>query len=217
MKKIGIFVGVALLLLAITLTWWIEREIMAGAEPQRSLLGWEPPEMICDPESVELRRRLMRWYNLNLWADSPEVGFQDAYITMVPPSTGLLGYVELEGGVYLPIYPDGYQRAEAAGFAHTMESGFPAVGMGCYSVLAWTGGAEIGDDWLLEGDVLWICILDQMQAYRVDSVVHAEPDILGREGAEMCALTLPGGSGEDVWVLCVAVNEAGLNKAMGSK
>lgn len=216
MKKIGIFAVTALLLLVACLIWGIGRGDTA-AEPTGSLHTWQPPEMVYDPESLELRRRLMRWYNLNLCADSPEDHYLDTYLTMVPTSTGLLGYVELEDGEFLPVYPDGCTEPETAGFVHTMDSGFPAVGMGRYSVLTWSGGADGADDRFREGDMLWIYILDQVQAYRVESVARAEPDFSAWEGGEVCAFSLPDGAGEDVWVFCVAVNEIALNEGPGGK
>lgn len=138
-------------------------------------------------ESLELQRRLVRWYNLNQRSDQPEEGFREGYDSILAGPGGIMGWVEFpDNGAVLPLLHDG---CAGEGFLHQKDSPFP-TGEGGTSVLRLSSSQQaLWSAWLPQdpGQIFRIHILDLVVTYRIPS---PEP---GRIPADAdCILIFPG-------------------------
>ena len=120
-----------------------------------------------DGESLELQRRLIRWYGINLASACPEPGFRRGYDNILAGPGGLLGAVHFpDAGITMPIFHDGW---EGEGFVHRADSSFPA-GEGGAAVLTLSGDHKAFFtvcQSLKQNGVFCISILDRTLTYRI--------------------------------------------------
>ena len=125
-------------------------------------------------ECLELQRRLVRWYGINLESDRPETNFRESYDNILAGPGGLMGTIHFpDARITLPIFHDGW---EGEGFVHCADSPFP-VGEGGTAVLILTENQpEFLKVWqsLNTDSVFQICILDQTLTYRITEELPGE-------------------------------------------
>ncbi|MCD8396172.1 MAG: class C sortase [Lachnospiraceae bacterium] len=99
-----------------------------------------------------------------------------------PAGDGIMGYLSIPKiDVYLPIYHGTDAEELQKGVGHLYGTSLPAGGEGTHTVLAGHRGlpsaALLTDlDYLEEGDLLYLYILDDVLAYEVTGVEVVEPD-----------------------------------------
>ena len=145
-------------------------------------------------ESLELQRRLVRWYNLNLRSDQPEPGFREGYDSILAGPGGLMGWVEFpDTGAVLPLFHDG---CAGEGFLHQKDSPFP-TGEGGTSVLRLSSSQQaLWSAWLTRepGQLFRVHILDLVVTYRIRS---PEPGMITTDD---CCILIFSVDGEDLTV-----------------
>ncbi|MCD7738025.1 MAG: class C sortase [Lachnospiraceae bacterium] len=106
---------------------------------------------------------------------------------------GIMGYLSIPKiDVYLPIYHGTGAEALQSGIGHLYGTALPVGGEGTHTVLAGHRGlpsaALLTDlDWMEEGDLFYLYILDEVLAYEVVSIEVVEPtqtDALAVEAGE---------------------------------
>lgn len=139
-------------------------------------------------EALELQRRLVRWYGINLTSPDPEPGFREAYGSILAGPGGVMGWVRFPGsGAQLPVYHEG---SSGEGFVHSADSPFPA-GEGGTAVLTLAGDrAALWQAWLAPepGMEFQVHILDRVLTYCVTSVTPGVPIPEGEPGEDRCLL-----------------------------
>lgn len=118
-------------------------------------------------EALELQRRLVRWYGINLASDRPEPGFREGYGNILAGPGGMIGLIHFpDMEITMPIFHDGW---EGAGFVHDAASPFPAGEDGTAVLTLAKNQWDFLKAWLsLENDwVFQILILDRILTYRI--------------------------------------------------
>lgn len=101
-------------------------------------------------EHRALQRELARWYNVNLYSETAEMNFQDAYDSILYYENGVMGYIELPSrGQCIPIF----HGVGKGGFVHDPQSAFPIGGRGDHSVLRMDGEVSLAEE---ERVILWV-------------------------------------------------------------
>lgn len=164
------------------------RATSAAVEDWMDRGGWEG-------ENLELQRRLVRWYALNLQSEQPEPGFHEGYNSILAGPGGIMGWVEFpDTGAVLPLRHEG---CTGEGFLHQRDTPFP-TGEGGTSIL-WlsSGQQELWSAWLaMEPEQIFrVHILDLMITYRMQS---PESGMIATD--DCCVLIFPR-AGEDLTVL----------------
>lgn len=157
-------------------------------EWRQSVLAREYEEIVASSDTSSLWQEA--WdYNSNLSGNlimdafSYEEGKADsAYDSLLNPSgNGIMGYISIPKiDVYLPIYHGTGDEALSSGIGHLYGTSLPVGGEGTHTVLAGHRGlpsaALFTDlDWLEEGDVFYLYILDDVLAYEVYEIKTVEP------------------------------------------
>ncbi len=140
-------------------------------------------------EEMELQRRLVRWYGLNLASDCPEPGLRESYGNILAGPGGIMGEIRFpDMGITLPIFHDGWQ---GEGFVHDASSPFPAGEAGTAVLTLGKNQWDFARAWLSLGDggVFQILILDRILTYRTATKLPEEP------GKPACVLVI--GRGEE--------------------
>lgn len=150
--------------------------------------GWEG-------ETLELQRKLVRWYNWNLTANRPDWRFRETYGSILAGPGGVMGTIRFPAAeAELPLLHEG---CEGEGFIHRADSAFP-IGDGNTVLIFGREQALLWASWLglEEGSLFEIRILDMVVTYRVTSITAAG-EYSGT--AKQSVLILPGE--EDSWVV----------------
>lgn len=109
--------------------------------------------------TIEMQKKLARWYNGNLRSAHPDVGFERSYDSILFFEDGMLGYVEIPGQTLsIPIY----HNIREDGFFQNPYSAFPTGGEGNQTKLH-TDRKIV----LREGELFYIHILQDVLAYQV--------------------------------------------------
>lgn len=137
---------------------------------EKAIVGWD----CWEGETLELQRRLVRWYAIHLEGNRLEQDFLESYHNILAGPGGLMGAVYLpDAEITIPIFHDGW-RGE--GFVHEAQTPFPA-GEGGVAVLQLSenqsGYLRVCQS-LRPGDLFQICILDRTLTYRITEELPGE-------------------------------------------
>lgn len=144
-------------------------------------------------EDIAQQRSKAENYNAQLASGEPE-----GYEQILNLSDGIMGYIEIPKiQINLPIYHGTDTEVLKKGAGHLPTSAFPIGGEGNHAVLAGHSGlpsAKLFTDLteLAEGDVFYICILEDTLAYQVDQIKVVLPnegqDLEAVPGEDYCTL-----------------------------
>ena len=125
------------------------------------------------PERLKLQKELVRWYNVNLYSDRPDVGFERSHDSIINIVDGMMGYVEIPSVEQIFLI---YHDLRDYGFCSDPYSPFPSGIQGEHAELYTMIPLE-----LHEGDIFSIRILDDVFTYQI-----------GGEGRSSCDLICDG-------------------------
>lgn len=157
------------------------RAAALAVEQWRECGGWEG-------EDLELQRRLVRWYGINLRSRQPEPGFREAYDSILAGPGGIMGWVEFNEAT-LPLFHEG---SVGEGFLHQLDTPFPTGEYGT-AVLRLSGDQTgLWAAWLAPktGDSFRIHILDTVVTYRIQSAERGEPLLHPADTDSRCLLVI---------------------------
>lgn len=130
-------------------------------------------------QALKRQQNLAMWYNLNLVAEDPEPGYEEAYDQILCCMGEVMGCLEIPAlDLLLPIYHEA-ESLPAEAVAHDADSAFPIGGIGNRSVL--TGESEDGGAFsdlteLQAGDLFYIHILGRKLEYCVERIDVSLPE-----------------------------------------
>lgn len=139
-------------------------------------------------EELELQRRLVRWYGINLESRCPEQGFRESYDSILAGPGGMMGAIRFpDTGITVPVFHQGWA---GAGFIHDGDTPFPA-GEGGTPVLTLAGDRQLllaVYQSIKQDGVFQILILDGILTYRFTEEAPEEVGcvlVIPREGGEL--------------------------------
>ena len=122
-----------------------------------------------DGDTVQLHRKLARWYNLMVSEKTLTKEIEDAYWSILNLSDGIMGYLEIPSAkLMVPIYHG--EEGASKGMGHVPESALPIGGLGNHCLLI----SDIACDNIREGDTIILYILDEMLIYKADGIPHGQ-------------------------------------------
>lgn len=143
-------------------------------------------------DTLELQRKLVRWYNLNLVSDRKDRDYSKAYWDILDLSDHAFGYISVPSlGIRQPIYHGTQDAVLEKGAGHVQQSAFPTGGEGNHSVMMVNFSLE-------EGDYFYIHILQEVRPFQVVStqtVLPTEMSFEAVQGEELCTLVWDAGEG----------------------
>lgn len=122
----------------------------------------------------------------------------ERYDSVLNVSNGMIGYVEIPAiRSKLPIFHGTSEKVLSAGVGHIQGSSFPVGGKSTHTVLSGHRGLPSAKlftdlDKLVEGDVFYLYVLDEVLTYQVDQIRIVEPEdtsnLLIEKGKDYCTL-----------------------------
>lgn len=111
------------------------------------------------PEEMELQKNLIRWFNLNLESNHPDVGFENSHNQIANLIGGMVGYLEIPGDeACIPIFHDFLEGVFVTDCYSPFPTGRPGEQSRLYTDLPLV---------FSEGDIFRIHILDDVLTYQI--------------------------------------------------
>ena len=178
------------------------------SEKNRSLIETQYTEAIkqMDTSALDAARAAASAYNETLLTVTNKPFTKDALIKASESydallnvrEDGIMGYVEIPAiGVNLPIYHGTEESTLDRGVGHLLGSSLPVGSTGTHCVLtghSGLAGQKMFSDLnlLKEGDIFFLCVLDETLAYRVTDIYTVLPEDTGKltidAGRDLCTL-----------------------------